>query len=85
MIENDKQLVQTREAIEDLEQGLAALRRDVLPVSAARFALMAESAEDQLAELRKQVEQYTARQPAAGTVRAPAKELDGARDSAKAS
>ncbi len=63
MIENDDQLNQTRLAIADLESSMAALKRDVLPLSTERFALMAEPimAEpiiDHIRELRQQVEEY---------------------------
>jgi hypothetical protein len=58
MIQDDEQLEQTRAAIAHLESALAALKRDVLPVNPARFALMAEPAVDQIRELRAQVEEY---------------------------
>lgn len=58
MIVNDEQLKQTRHAINTLESGLAALKRDVLPLNATRFALMAEPVIDQVRELRAQVEEY---------------------------
>jgi hypothetical protein len=58
MIQNDDQLNQTRAAIADLEAAVASLKRDVLPVNPARFALMAEPAVDQIRELRAQVEEY---------------------------
>ncbi len=58
MIENEAQLNQTRLAINNLEAAMAALKRDVLPLSAERFAVMAEPIVDQIRELRKQVEEY---------------------------
>ncbi|HLG18095.1 MAG TPA: hypothetical protein VJH03_26875 [Blastocatellia bacterium] len=58
MIENDEQLDQTRIAIAHLETGLSALKREVLPLNPARFALMAEPALDHIRELRRQVEEY---------------------------
>jgi hypothetical protein len=58
MIHNDEQLNQTRGAINDLESGLAALKRDVLPLNRARFALMAEPVVSHIRELRAQVEEY---------------------------
>ncbi|MBS1806822.1 MAG: hypothetical protein JST84_01360 [Acidobacteria bacterium] len=58
MIVNDEQLQQTQHAINNLESGLAALKRDVLPLNAARFAMMAEPVIDQIQELRAQVEEY---------------------------
>ena len=58
MIENEAQLNQTRLAINDLEAAMAALKRDVLPLNAERFAVMAEPIVDQIRELRQQVEEY---------------------------
>ncbi len=58
MIENDKQLNQTCLAIADLEAALAALKRDVLPLNAERFRVMAEPVLDHLRELRQEVEEY---------------------------
>ncbi len=58
MIENDDQLNQTRLAINDLEAAMAALKRDVLPLNAERFAVMAEPIVDHIRELRQQVEEY---------------------------
>ena len=58
MIENNDQLNQTRLAINDLESAMAALKRDVLPLSQERFALMAEPVIDHIRELRQQVEEY---------------------------
>ena len=58
MIENDDQLNQTRLAIADLESAMAALKRNVLPLSAERFDVMAEPIIDHIRELRQQVEEY---------------------------
>jgi hypothetical protein len=58
MIENDDQLNQTRLAINDLESAMAALKRDVLPLSAERFVVMAEPIVEHIRELRQQVEEY---------------------------
>jgi hypothetical protein len=58
VIENDDQLNQTRLAINDLEAAMAALKRDVLPLNAERFAVMAEPIVDHIRELRQQVEEY---------------------------
>ena len=54
-IESDGQLNQTRLAIADLEAALAALKRDVLPLNAERFRVMAEPVLDHLRELRQQL------------------------------
>jgi hypothetical protein len=59
MIENDEQLDQTRMAITRLESALKMLKRDVLPVNPARYALMAEPAVDQIQALRNQIDEYT--------------------------
>ena len=58
MIQNDEQLNHTRGAITDLEAAVASLKREVLPVNPARFAMMAEPAVDQIRELRSGVEEY---------------------------
>ena len=58
MIENEEQLAQTRLAINDLESALVALKRDVLPLNAERFAVMAEPIVDHIRALRSQVEDY---------------------------
>jgi hypothetical protein len=58
VIENDDQLNQTRLAINDLEAAMAALKRDVLPLNAERFAVMAEPIIDHIRELQRQVEEY---------------------------
>ena len=50
MIENDEQLKQTRLALNHLESALSALKRDVLPLNPARFALMAEPVVDHIRE-----------------------------------
>jgi len=58
MIQNDEQLNQTRVAIAHLEAAVASLKREVLPLNPARFAIMAEPAVDQIRDLRSQVEEY---------------------------
>ncbi len=58
MIRNDEELNQARAAIIHLESALEALKRDVLSINPARFALMAEPAVDQIRELRAQLEEY---------------------------
>src|SRR6266496_4398900 len=58
MIQNDEQLNHTKAAIADLEAAVASLKRDVLPLNPARFALMAEPAVDQIRELRDEVDEY---------------------------
>src|SRR6266478_3923567 len=58
MIENDEQLNQTKAAITNLEAAVASLKREVLPINPARFALMAEPAVDQIRQLRVDVDEY---------------------------
>lgn len=58
MIQNDDQLAQTRLAINDLESGLKALKRDVYEVNPRRFTLMAEPVIAQIQDLRNQIEEY---------------------------
>lgn len=58
MIENDDQLNQTRLAINNLESAMAALKRDVMPLTMERFAVMAEPIVEHIRELRQQVEEY---------------------------
>ena len=58
MIENERQLNQTRAAITDLENAVSALKRDVLPINAARFALMAEAPVAEIRQLREQIDEF---------------------------
>ena len=58
MIKNDEQLQRTQLGINKLEAGLAALKREVLPLNAQRFAIMAEPVVDQIRELRRLVDEY---------------------------
>ncbi|HEV3258058.1 MAG TPA: hypothetical protein VG013_14330, partial [Gemmataceae bacterium] len=58
MIKNEQQLEQTRQAIVNLEAAVAALKRDVLPLNAERFAMMAEPVVDHIRELQREVEEY---------------------------
>lgn len=58
MIQNEEQLQQTRGALNDLESALAALKRDILPLNAARFAMMSETVVDEIRRLRGDIEEY---------------------------
>jgi hypothetical protein len=58
MIENDDQLHRTRNAVNDLELALAALKREVYPINPQRFVVMAEPVVDQLQELRREIDEY---------------------------
>ena len=64
MIENEEQLQQTQLALAHLEAALAGLKRDVLPLNPARFALMAEPVVDQIQDLRRAVDEYVGLPPA---------------------
>lgn len=58
MIENERQLNQTRAAITDLENAVSALKREVLEVNPARFALMAEAPVAEIRQLREQIDEF---------------------------
>lgn len=58
MIRTDRELQQTQAAIGFLEDSVAALEREVLPLNRSRFTLMAEPVIEQLASLRAEVEEY---------------------------
>lgn len=58
MIRTRRELDATLAAIGYLEESLAALERDVLPLNRSRFSLMAEPAIEQLTRLRAQVAEY---------------------------
>jgi hypothetical protein len=63
MIENERQLNQTRAAIMDLENAVSALKRDVLPLNPARFALMAEAPVAEIRQLREQIDEFVGINP----------------------
>jgi|GEM_PF-993625 len=58
MIADESQLQRTREAIVDLESAVEALKREVLPVNAERFALMAEPVIEDIRKLQSEVDEY---------------------------
>lgn len=58
MIENDKQLRQTREELTHLEEDLISLQRELYAVNPERFHLMAEAYIDHIMELRNQIDEY---------------------------
>ncbi|MBI5640487.1 MAG: hypothetical protein HZA17_08690 [Nitrospirae bacterium] len=58
MILNDRQLTQTREALNRLEDDLISLQREVYPINPERFHLMAEAYVDHIIELRSQIDEY---------------------------
>ncbi|MBO0798531.1 MAG: hypothetical protein J2P31_06890 [Blastocatellia bacterium] len=59
MIENERQLNQTRNAIRDLEAALMSLKKDIYSVNPQRFFLMAEPIIEQIQDLRAKVDEYT--------------------------
>ncbi len=58
MISDDRQLKQTREALNRLEEDLISLQREVYPVNPERFHLMAEAYVDHIIQLRSQIDEY---------------------------
>jgi len=58
MVGNDDELSVVREQIARIESVLHGLNRDVRPLNESRFRLLAEPYEDQLADLRRQVDIY---------------------------
>ena len=58
MIQNDEQLENTQGALHHLELALASLRRDILPLNARNFALMAEGVIDDIWKLRGEIDEY---------------------------
>ena len=58
MIETDDQLEQAIGQIERLYQGLDALRKDILPVNAHNFAIVAEGPLDEIRKLQAEIDRY---------------------------
>ena len=61
MITNDEELSQSMEQLERMYRALAALRRDVYPVSPQQFALLAEGPEEEICRLQEAIDIYTGR------------------------
>ena len=61
MITNDAELSQTMEQLERMYRALAALRRDVYPVSPRQFALLAEGPEEEIRRRQAAIDIYTGR------------------------
>jgi hypothetical protein len=61
MIANDEQLDQAIEQLGRMYRALADLRKEVLPVNARNFALMAEGPMDEIRRLEEQIGSYTGR------------------------
>ena len=66
MITNDAELSQTMEQLERMYRALAALRRDVFPVSPRQFALLAEGPEEEILRFQQAIDQYTGRNELVG-------------------
>jgi hypothetical protein len=58
MIQNDRQLQSTREALLHLEAGIAALYKDKAKMHPDQYALMAEPFLEDLFKLRQQIDDY---------------------------
>ncbi|MBI5679240.1 MAG: hypothetical protein HZC52_12305 [Planctomycetes bacterium] len=58
MISDYRQLKQTREALNRLEEDLISLNHEVYPVNPERFHLMAEAYVDHIIQLRSQIDEY---------------------------
>jgi len=58
MITDDRQLKQTQQELDRLEEDLMSLQREVYPVNPERFHLMAEAYVDHIIELRSQIDEY---------------------------
>ena len=61
MITNDEQLDQAMEQLGRMYRALADLRKEVLPVNARNFVLMAEGPMDEIRRLEEQIGVYTGR------------------------
>src|ERR1017187_9413848 len=61
MITNDEQLDQALEQLGRMYRALADLRKEVLPLNARNFALMAEGPVDEIRRLEEQISDYTGR------------------------
>ncbi len=59
MIVNDAQLDQAVAQLGRMYRAMAALRREVLPVSPSQFALLAEGPLDEIERLEEQINAYT--------------------------
>lgn len=58
MIQNDRQLESTREALFHLEAGIAALHKDKAKMHPDQYALMVEPFLEDLLKLRQQIDDY---------------------------
>jgi hypothetical protein len=61
MIQTDAQLQQAIEQIENLYQGLNALRADILPKNPRNFAVLAEGPLDEIRKLQDAISDYVTR------------------------
>jgi len=60
MIKTEAILTQTVEQLERMSEALAALRRELLPGQAKKFAILAESPLEEMRRLQIEIEQLTA-------------------------
>lgn len=58
MIQNDEQLLTVKQQLERVESALHSLKQRLLPQNEATFRLMAEGYVDQIAALRREIDQY---------------------------
>ena len=73
MIQNDEQLDIVRMQLARMEFVLEGLQREVLPHSRQRYELMSEAYVDQIAALRREIDEYLAsKSPAPAVQRRPA-------------
>lgn len=58
MIENDEQLRLTFEQLGRMYEALAAMRKDILPLNAKKYAVFSEGVIDQIRELQAEIDVY---------------------------
>ncbi|HEY2589078.1 MAG TPA: hypothetical protein VGI81_25265 [Tepidisphaeraceae bacterium] len=82
MIQNDEQLLTVKQQLERVESALHSLKQRLLPQSEATFRLMAEGYIDQIAALRREIDEYlgiatrTARAEGSATVGGVIRQID---------
>jgi hypothetical protein len=63
MIRNDDELLVVREQLSLVEEALAALRRDVLPMNKRNYEILSEGYVDQIAALKAELDAYVGAVP----------------------
>ncbi|HEY2584451.1 MAG TPA: hypothetical protein VGI81_01655 [Tepidisphaeraceae bacterium] len=58
MIQNDEQLLTVKQQLERVESALHSLKQRLLPQSEATFRLLSEGYVDQIAALRRDIDEY---------------------------